>query len=191
MFDKIHAAFNNRPVRKILYKLRVPLALVAIWFIATHMQPGFFYYGLGVSFVGAFLQWWCFACLKKQKVLALNGPYAFVRNPMYIARYILLAGAILMTGNLWLLPAFTLLYYFYMVNRVGREEVKLTEIFGEEYTQYCREMPRFVPAAKAHPRGKALHWSWQTFRENHGFFNALGVFLAYAACWYLVFCHGR
>jgi len=183
----VHELFNHPGLRKFLLQLRVPLALIAGAVLATYMKKEWFYQGLAVSFVGACLQWWCFACLRKQKVLAFNGPYGFVRNPMYLGRYILLAGAILMTGNLWLLAGFSVLYLFYMVNRVGREEVTLSGIFGAEYDTYCKEIPRFIPTHRHHPAGKAAYFSWETFQKNHGLLNAIGVIAAYAACWIYVF----
>ena len=185
--SNINDLFNHPGIRSFLLRLRVPLSLAAGVVLATFMKPEWFWTGLAVSFVGACLQWWCFACLRKQKVLAFNGPYGFVRNPMYLGRYILLAGAILMTGNLWLLLGFSLLYYFYMVNRVSREEKTLAGIFGREYDEYLKEIPRFIPTFKHHPNGKAAYFSWETFQKNHGLINAIGVLAAYTACWFYVF----
>jgi len=183
----IHELFNNPALRKFFLVLRLPLSLLALMALVTIMQREWFYGGLALSFLGACLQWWCFACLKKQKVLAFNGPYGFVRNPMYLGRYLLLAGAVLMTGNLWLLAGFSLLYFFYMVNRVSREEKTLTGIFGADYEAYCREIPRFIPSWKHHPKGQAAYFSWSTFKGNHGPLNALAVVAAYAACWLYLF----
>jgi protein-S-isoprenylcysteine O-methyltransferase Ste14 len=183
----VHEMFNHPGLRKFFLRLRVPLALIAGIILARYMKQEWFWIGLAVSFVGACLQWWCFACLKKQKVLAFNGPYGFVRNPMYLGRYILLAGAFLMTGNLIALAIFTILYWFYMVNRVGREEVTLSGIFGKEYDDYIRDIPRFIPSFRHHPAGQAAYFSWATFQKNHGLVNAIGVIAAYTACWYYVF----
>lgn len=187
MFEAIHRAFNNKTARKIFLKLRVPLALAVLVLLATQMKQEWFYRGLVVALLGAFLQCWCFACLKKQRVLALNGPYGFVRNPMYLARFLLLLGGLIMTGNGWLIAGFAVLYYFYMVNRVAREEDTLKGIFGEDYQVYCRDVPRFLPRFRKHPDGRALYWSWELFHRNHAGRNAAGVILVLAACWWYVF----
>lgn len=183
----IHNLFNHPGLRKFLLMLRVPLALAALVGLATLMKRDWFYPGLAVSFVGACLQWWCFACLKKQKVLAFNGPYGFVRNPMYLARYLLVAGAVVMTGNFWILGTLTVIYYFYMVNRVSREEKTLAGIFGADYDNYCRDIPRFLPSFRKHPNGKAAYFSWSTFQGNHGLTNAIAVLVAYGAVWWYLF----
>jgi protein-S-isoprenylcysteine O-methyltransferase Ste14 len=185
--NPIHSVFNNPTLRKFFLALRVPLSLLAVFGLVTLMRREWFYIGLAVSLFGACIQWWCFACLKKQKVLAFNGPYGFVRNPMYLGRYFLTAGAVLMTGLLWLLAVFTILYYFYMVNRVGREEKTLAGIFGADYDAYLRDIPRFFPRFRRNPNGRALYFSWETFQKNHGLVNAIGVFAAYAFCWFYVF----
>ncbi len=189
MLEAIHTLFNNKTLRKVLLRLRFPLGVVVCCLLVTQMQRAWFYPGLAVGCLGAFLQWWCFACLKKQKIIAMNGPYGFVRNPMYLARFLLVLGAFIMTGNPWLIAAITVLYIFYMVNRVGREEVTLAGIFGPEYQEYCRTVPRFFPSLKRHPQGQALYWSWELFHRNNGERNALGVILAFGAFWWYLFKH--
>ena len=187
MLKAIHRVFNNQKARRLLVKLRVPLGLVVFGLLATQMKPEWYYRGLAICLVGAFLQCWCFACLKKQRVLAVNGPYGFVRNPMYLARFLLLLGGVIMTANVWLTAGFTVLYYFYMVNRVAREEATLTGIFGDEYAAYCRDVPRFLPRLRQHPAGRLRYWSWELFHRNNGGRNAGGVVLILAACWWYVF----
>lgn len=185
--NAINAIFNNETLRRFFLTLRVPLALLALIGVLMLMKREWFLPGLIVSLLGAMLQWWCFACLRKQQTLAFNGPYGFVRNPMYLGRFLLIAGVILMTGNFWILAGFSLLYWFYMVNRVSREEKTLAGIFGEEYVEYCRQIPRFFPSFRHHPNGKAAYFSWSTFQQNHGLVNAIGVLLAYAAIWFWLF----
>lgn len=187
MLEAIHNLFNNPTLRRVLVKSRVPLALAACVGLALEMKQEWFYRGLAVGMLGAFLQWWCFACLKKQKILAMNGPYGFVRNPMYLARYLLVLGGFVMTGNPWLVGGMTILYVFYMVNRVGHEEKTLSGIFGPEYDAYCKVVPRFIPSLNNHPDGQGLYWSWELFRRNHGPVNAIGVLAAFAAFWWFLF----
>ena len=172
--------------------LRFPLALGAVIVLAIHAKPEYFIAGMAVSAVGELLQIWCFAALKKKKILAIKGPYVFVRNPMYLGRYLLILGAVLLAGNVWTVVAFSVLYYFYMVNRVKREEAVLKEIFGESYRRYCAEVNAFLPSCRNVSWKDALFFRWELFFRNHAHWNLLGAILCYAGFYYAAFlaAHG-
>ncbi len=176
----IHALFNQPRARKLFLKLRLPLGLAAAAGIAWLIRREHFGPGLAVSFVGALWQWWCFSCIMTSQKLAVRGPYMMVRNPMYLARYLLVLGIVLMTGNPWIVAGYTALYYFYMVNRVRREEIKLREIFGADYDAYCRDVPRFLPGFKRFAWRDLFYFNPTCFQRNHGFINLLVVLAAYA-----------
>jgi protein-S-isoprenylcysteine O-methyltransferase Ste14 len=153
--------------------------------VALFLKPEWVVPGIIVSAVGLAGQLWCFASLKKKKVLACKGLYALVRNPMYIARYLLMLGVLLFTGNLWLALGFTIIYYFYMVNRVRREELKLEEVFGDEYRAYCAEVPRFVPRFRGVDWKALPYFRWELFLVNNGHWNLLTGLIIYAGALYL------
>ena len=131
MFKSIHKIFNHRESRKFLLLLRKPLALVIFVLVVMIADKSWFWPGLIISVIGGLCQLWCFSCINTSKTLALNGPYRLARNPMYLSRFLLILGVVMFTGNLWAIGIYTVLYYFYMVNRVKREERKLEKIFGE------------------------------------------------------------
>jgi steroid 5-alpha reductase family enzyme len=183
----IHRLFNNQKLRKVLLALRFPLALAALVILAICARPRYFVLGAAISAVGELLQVWCFAALKKKQVLAVKGPYVFVRNPMYLGRYLLILGGVLLAGNLWVVAGFTVLYYFYMVNRVKREEAILNGIFGESYARYCREVNAFLPSFRNVNWSDALFFRWELFFRNHAHWNLLGAILCYAGFYYAAF----
>lgn len=77
--------------------------------------------------------------------LVTDGIYAHVRNPMYLGNLLIAAGLSLMYGSPWiyagLFPLFLLIY----ISIVAEEERFLTTKFGDEFTAYCRSVPRFWP----------------------------------------------
>jgi len=137
------------------------------------------------------LQLWCFGSLHKQRTLATNGPYKVVRNPMYLARFLLLAGCLMFLGNWLLLAAFAVVYYYYMVNRVRREEARLLQVFGEPYREYCRQVSRFVPLRGIHTDGVFWFFRWDYFVGNHGPRNGLLQLAFYVLCYVLTFLAPR
>jgi protein-S-isoprenylcysteine O-methyltransferase Ste14 len=179
----VHRIFNQPKLRSTLLMVRLPLALAGCVCLVFWMEPGWFWPCFAISAVGALAQGWCFAALRKTKVLAARGPYLLVRNPMYLARYVLILGLVLLPGKWWLAVGVTLFYYFYMVNRVGREEVKLREVFGEEYLRYCADVRRFVPSFRRFSWGELWFFRWDYFMKNNGYRVILGTLAFYAVCY--------
>lgn len=101
--------------------------------------------GILVCFAGASLRFWASGYLRKDSRPAVGGPYAFVRNPLYLGTYLMAVGTALATRNLWLFLVITLLfagvYHFIILD----EEEKLDRIFGEPYSRYREAVPRFFP----------------------------------------------
>lgn len=185
----INDVFNNFTLRKTLLSYRLPIALVLVAALLLNIDPHWFWPGFVVSLLGMLLQLWVFGCIRTRETLAVNGPYMFVRNPMYIARFLLILGLVLMTGVPWLLLLYAPLYYFYMVNRVEREEPVLQEAFGGEYLAYCRHVPRFLPRLKPYREGRFWFFSGENFQRQHGGMNllvfALFYLVAYTAAFHL------
>lgn len=177
----LQSLFNHPRLREGFRVLRLPFFGVALALLLRYGRCEWFWVGLAISAAGEVLQLWSFACINTRRCLATEGPYALVRNPMYLARYVLLAGMVLWSGRWWVWLGFTLLYCFYMVNRVRREETLLGMIFGKAYAEYCAQVPRFLPR----PRSGALlalgrGISRENFRRQHGLQNALAVVAIYA-----------
>jgi protein-S-isoprenylcysteine O-methyltransferase Ste14 len=79
--------------------------------------------------------------------LITNGPFAHVRNPLYLGNMVMYAGIGVMSMALFpgLLIAAAAWFYFQYYLIVTREEEYLKETFGVEYEGYCREVRRFIP----------------------------------------------
>ncbi|MCD6292083.1 MAG: isoprenylcysteine carboxylmethyltransferase family protein [Deltaproteobacteria bacterium] len=177
--DKINQIFNDPELRKKLITYRWPLAIAALVILAWLMKPQYFWLGLLISLVGEALQLWCFAALHKKKELAARGPYVVVRNPMYIGRYFLILGAVAITGSLFLMIIFSVVYYFYMVNRVQREEEVLSQIFADDYQEYCNQTNRFLPSWQGVNRDDLRYFRWDLFFKNNAHLNLLAMVIGY------------
>jgi len=125
ILDALNALFNHAGLRAVWAKSRVPAALALVVALLWLADPRWLLPGFLVSMAGEFIQLWCFASLNKDVDLACNGPYAVVRNPMYLGRFFIILGALMLLGNGWVVLAYLIVYYFYMTNRVKREEVRL------------------------------------------------------------------
>ncbi len=77
--------------------------------------------------------------------LVREGFFAHSRNPLYLGNLLILFGLILIANNRWwhllAFPGFLLTYGAIIL----AEEDFLTEKFGKEYAEYCRQVNRLVP----------------------------------------------
>jgi isoprenylcysteine carboxyl methyltransferase (ICMT) family protein YpbQ len=184
---RIHEVFNNKSLRSLLGKLRYAIFLVAIVVLIPQIEPFWFLPGFVVCLFGESIQLWCFASLDKNTTLAVKGPYTLMRNPMYMGRFFLLLGCLLLTGNIWVMIVFTVFYYFYMVNRVRREEGKLRVIFGEAYEDYCGSVHRFIPSFTGVDWRSLWFFKWSLLFKNNGHWNLLAVLISFAVFYFFTF----
>lgn len=73
------------------------------------------------------------------------GPYRWVRNPMYVGGFVLLAGFALLHGSpgmLLVAVGFLGFFHFFVVLY---EEPRLERTFGDPYRRYRREVRRWIP----------------------------------------------
>lgn len=76
--------------------------------------------------------------------LVLEGPYRYVRNPLYDTDFALILGTGLLTSN-WFLIGLAALYAAQLALQLPLEERELRARFGRSYRRYCDLVPRFVP----------------------------------------------
>jgi protein-S-isoprenylcysteine O-methyltransferase Ste14 len=84
--------------------------------------------------------------------LVREGPYRFVRHPVYTGLAVHFAGACLATGNLLLIAGTVLVTYPALYLRARTEERLLRERFGAAYDAYARDVPMLVPLPRAPAR---------------------------------------
>ena len=80
---------------------------------------------------------------KERTRLQVNGLFRFSRNPMYLEVYGTLFASVLYTMNPFLL--FIGIFVDAVHNKIGLEEEQhLREVFGEQYTEYCHRVRRYL-----------------------------------------------
>jgi protein-S-isoprenylcysteine O-methyltransferase Ste14 len=77
--------------------------------------------------------------------LVMTGPYQYVRNPMYVAVLLIVAGEAVFFGSVTLVLYTVLLAAAFHNFIVRYEEPSLVRTFGAHYLQYCRAVPRWWP----------------------------------------------
>ncbi len=88
--------------------------------------------------------------------LIVSGPFAYLRNPLYLGNILMYTGLGIMSFALfpWLQIAgfFFFSLQYYMI--VQEEEKYLEQTFGKEYEDYKKNVPRFIPKYTKYRAGK-------------------------------------
>jgi len=123
-----------------------------------------------------------------------TGPFAFVRNPLYIGNVLMWAGFAFTARLVWLAPvAFALLaveYHFI----VRWEEQLLVKRIGEPYRDYLTRVPRWLPSIgrsrQVAPRFDGAAPS-AAFTWRQTIFSERGTLIAMAAGYLLLWLKAR
>lgn len=167
--------------RRTLFALVGPLPLL---FVAS-AWPSWLVAGGVVSLTGALMRVWAAGCIVKDEVLCDGGPYAFVRNPLYLGTLLALVGYCVMSGRWWTPLVWIPLFALFYVPTIAREEAALYAKFGQAYERYRRAVPPLLAlrrhAAEAEAVGFSLRHSLVHNREYQGLVGTLlmiGLFVA-------------
>lgn len=128
--------------------------------------------GGAVAAVGVAIRAFAAGHLNKNQKLAISGPYAWTRNPLYLGSSLIGAG-FAVAGGSWILALACLILFagiYWPV--IHREEEYLRHEFGEVYDLYSQRVPLFLPRFRR-PEGSEK-FQWRQYRKNHEYEALLG-----------------
>ncbi|MBU2572539.1 MAG: isoprenylcysteine carboxylmethyltransferase family protein [Elusimicrobia bacterium] len=158
------------------------IALAAI-LIAKPDSWKLFAAGMCFMLPGAVIRALASSAIVKARTLTVTGPYAAVRNPLYLGTAFMVLGLLvslsnpqapLRTGVVWLITAvsFTLIYRV----QIKAEEEFLFAAYGEEFVRYKSRVNAILPRPAAVPGFfDRSAYSWETFRRNKEWRGFLGM----------------
>jgi protein-S-isoprenylcysteine O-methyltransferase Ste14 len=82
----------------------------------------------------------------ESQALIQGGPYQIVRNPMYLGIFLIGLGVVLAIFKWWAVIIFIIVFVIRYVMLIYKEERKLLTLFPEAYKDYCKKVPRILPA---------------------------------------------
>ncbi len=80
----------------------------------------------------------------KASKLVIVSIYKITRNPMYLGMLFLLVGFFIRLGNFYTLPIVALYVWYITTFQIKPEEEVLSELFGNEYINYCKKVRRWI-----------------------------------------------
>jgi len=154
------------PVQAAATRLRFVLGVPALAVIVLFTDRGPMWPGVAAALLGEAIQVWASAHLRKNVELVMSGPYAWVRNPMYVGRFFLGLGLTLLTWRWFLILPYVVIFWLYAQARVLGEEARLRALFGQQHEEYCRKVRRWLPRWPRERLSEA-RWSWGCVLYNH------------------------
>lgn len=178
--------------------LPAPVALVIVM-LPGSKSASLFLVGAGVAItlVGELIRLWAvhhigaISRTRSERLgpLVATGPFALVRNPLYVGNILLWVGFAIAARMLWLAPIILVLLALEYHAIVRWEEALLESRLGEAYREYAARVPRWIPSFKRGDRG--LRRAREGFSWSATLFSERGTFVAMAAGYVLLWLKAR
>jgi protein-S-isoprenylcysteine O-methyltransferase Ste14 len=169
-----------------MQRWRVPLGFLcgALFLFFARPTVWTLIVGGAVALPGLALRAWASGHLRKNESLAITGPYAYTRNPLYLGSFFMGLGFTIAAGQVWLIIVFIIMMLGIYLPVMRVESATLVDLFGKKYLRYAKEvpllLPRFSPYSRATPGtfDRALYLRYREYRASVGVVIAWGLLAA-------------
>jgi protein-S-isoprenylcysteine O-methyltransferase Ste14 len=143
----------SQVIRKAVLTVAIVVG-IALWFVGHSRWPngGWVHEsiegtGLGLIVLCILGRTWCMLYIggRKNQSLVMEGPYSITRNPLYFFSIVGAVGVGAQTGSLLAAAVCGFVAWTVFLWTACREEAALTAAFGDSYTRYLSQVPRFLP----------------------------------------------
>lgn len=152
-----HQVVAEAPLWVQYYPPLVWLPFLVAYFqpLPIELDPALRYVGIAIAVAAALFAAWAMWSLGRSygirmdvfegHTLKTDGPYAFVRHPMYLGIVLFHIGASLALQSPLLLAMTALIIVPFTAIRIVAEEKVLRHAFGERYVRYAERVPALIP----------------------------------------------
>tara|TARA_B100000965_G_C19510654_1_gene721756 strand:+ start:66 stop:641 length:576 start_codon:yes stop_codon:yes gene_type:complete len=145
-------------IRNFFFKYRsytpIPIGIMIIFF--ARPSSSYLIFGITLLFIGESIRMWAVSyaggVTRTRKVgapqLCTSGPYAYVRNPLYVGNMMMYLGVVFVAGaaNVYLMAATTVGFFLIQYSLIiSLEEETLKGLFGNNYELYKENVPAILP----------------------------------------------
>lgn len=131
----------------IFQRFRVLLGFIfaAVFLFFARPKPLTLLIGTIIAVIGLLIRAWASGHIRKNQDLAVSGPYAYTRNPLYVGSFVMGLGFTIASGVWWLAILFAVLFLGIYLPVMRNEAQELSAIFGDSFGKYAEEVPLFIP----------------------------------------------
>jgi protein-S-isoprenylcysteine O-methyltransferase Ste14 len=169
------------------WRVRAGYPVAALYLLLASPTLESIVWGAAVAVFGLFVRGLAAGHLRKQEQLAVTGPYAWTRNPLYFGSGLMAAGFAIAGHSIWgatLIAGYYLAFYPVVMRR---EESQLRAQYGEVFNDYAARVHLFWPWLPRKTSGiasaKTNGFSWAQYLENREYQAALGFVVGVALLW--------
>ncbi|MGA2251783.1 methyltransferase family protein [Terracidiphilus sp.] len=176
--------------QRVARRVRVPLGfataalyLFELW--RREPDPRAVAWSLALVIPGLWLRGYASGYVKKNQELTTTGPYAWVRNPLYLGSILIAAGFAVAIGSWAIALALTIMFVAIYVPVIVSEERFLRATFPG-FDDYCRQVPRLIPritlarTTQEGERGSFTLALYLKHREYNALLGAICLYLSLA-----------
>ena len=176
-------------IKKPTWRLGVVYLLLAVLILlARKPTPLSLVIGLVPIVIGEALRIWACGHLVKNKRLTTTGPYAYVKNPLYVGTILICSGFCLLARRWEMLILVAIGFFVYYIPRKKKiEGDRLRKIYGEAYDRYDSAVPDLVPRLTPYRSGDKTRFDLGLVFDNseHGTAISIpiGLVLIFLSIW--------
>ncbi len=148
-------------------RLRVPsgFLIVVVFAWLSHPTARSLAIGAPISLLGLLLRAWAAGCLAKNQNLATSGPYAHLRNPLYVGTLLAATGLVVASRNLYLALLTAAVFFLVYLPVIQLEEQHLRRLFPE-YARYAEQVPALWPRISSLPQKNPNPFRFSLYLRN-------------------------
>ncbi len=142
--------------------------------------------GIGFIIAGVLIRLWANGYAIKNDKLSTCGPYAFVRNPLYLGTFLIAIGFVIVLKSdplqlEWIAGGIFLLALSFMYYRtIKAEQGMLSAKFTDAYKDYCKHVPAIIPSLVPYSKGEKWPFSLQRLIKSKEHITAFWILILLA-----------
>ena len=170
LYERIGLARFLRDIRFNRHRTRQMVGIafiILLVIIGAPWNAELYFVGVVAATLGIAVRLWASGHVKKDKVLATTGPYAYVRHPLYVGNHLITFGFCLASGLWWSFLVWIVLGFFYYPQTIAHEDRLLARLFPGEWEAWAKGTRALIPRLTPYRSGQSSEWSFrQSLRQN-------------------------
>lgn len=169
-------------IRTTLQRWRVPLGFIAAALFLLFGRPSGLSLAIGtvISLCGIAIRAWASGHVRKDAELAMNGPYAYTRNPLYFGSFLLVVGCAVSSLSWWLGLLLVGSFLAVYVPVMQAEAAHLQQLFPEDYAHYAANVPLFIPRLTPYRSGEKRSFDRALYLRHREYRALIGLAIVVA-----------
>jgi protein-S-isoprenylcysteine O-methyltransferase Ste14 len=175
-----HSQFPRQVrLRTNIQRLRVPAGFAMGIAFVFYSRPTWISLlaGAPIALLGCCIRAWASGHLHKNAELAMGGPYAFTRNPLYLGSLLMALGCAVCGGGVWLGAGLLGLFLAVYIPVIRTEAADMRRLFGAQYEAWAAQVPMLWPRMTPWRDGLTRYFDSGQYLRHREYRAATGLVL--------------